>query len=782
MLVFVLRRLFATIPLLILISVMVFALMSMAPGDALDELRARPDIPASLVQQLERDYGYKDAHGDANPWYVRYVYWVNTVSPIKFMGREGSFTWHWRLAAPSFGTSIAYQIPVLDLLAQRAPATLALALAALLFETIVAIPLGVLAAVRKGSWVDRLTELLAYISLSVPEFFLALLAVCFAAKTGWFPTGGLSAFDSAFLSPWARFWQYGWHLVLPTMVLGLGGVAGTMRILRVNMLDYLRAEFVTTARAKGVPEGRVLYLHVLRNAINPLITSLGYAFAGLLSGAVLVESVMNYPGLGRLLLEAFKRHDEYVVMAAVLIGCIMLMLGNLLADLLLAACDPRIRLENTAPAAASRQRGAIWALVVAAALLGAAGLGLFLLPWSDKAAMGQAMDVMEIVGGIVLLLAGSGFLVVAWPTLRKLLAVLPRRPVVAVATLTIILLYGAMMAAPFLSTQRFDLNNLHQTNHPPTRLVWKDGRWWAQVYERVDPATADYRPLTGQLLPLTFLGRGFEYGFGDKDSHSFKTTRHLLVPDYDALEKMVGHPVDRRDYPLYLLGSDSTGRDVFSRLLYGSRVSLVIGLVGIGITLTMGFLVGGLAGYFGGSFDFFAMRLVEFLMATPTLYLLLALRAALASYFEPAEMNLVIIVILSLIGWAGTARVLRGMSLSLRERPFVTAAECLGQSTFKILFRHFLPNLAGYLLVGAALSIPGYILGEASLSFLGLGIQEPSASWGLMLQQAQGDLKVLMLNFWWMLLPGAAIFVTFIAFNVLGDALRDIVDPKMKTR
>jgi peptide/nickel transport system permease protein len=141
----------------------------------------------------------------------------------------------------------------------------------------------------------------------------------------------------------------------------------------------------------------------------------------------------------------------------------------------------------------------------------------------------------------------------------------------------------------------------------------------------------------------------------------------------------------------------------------------------------------------------------------------------------------VIILILSLIGWAGTARVLRGMTLSLRQNQYVMAAESMGQSPLLILRKHIFPNLVSYLLVAATLSIPGYILGEAALSFLGLGIQEPSASWGLMLSQAQ-DVKVFYLNFWWLLTPGLAIFVTVIAYNVLGDVLRDVVDPKMKTR
>jgi len=775
---FLLRRLLAMIPLLFGISVVVFILMSMAPGTALDELRARPDVPISLIHQLERDYGYVDAAGQPNPWYVRYAYWVNSVSPVKFRDAKGDFTWRCHFGKPTLGQSIAYHISVLDLLGRRVPATLMLAICALLFEMIVAIPLAILAAVKKDSWADHLSALFAYGALSLPEFFLALLAVYFAAESGLFPTGGRSAFDSDFLSPGARFWDYAWHLVLPTIVLGLGGVAGTMRVLRSTMLDYLRAEFVTTARAKGVPEGRVLYLHVLRNAINPLITSFGFAFAGLLSGAVLVENVMNYPGLGRLILESFLRRDEYVVLAAVLMGCVMLMVGNLLADLLLAASDPRIRLEKPSGITNLHRRGANQAALVAVVVVVALGLGVYAMPWNDTAAMDRVMGNVKVIGSILLILAGGGMLVVAWPILYKLITTLHRRPLAAFAVFALAILYGGMAFAPFLSTAPIDEINLRQTYHPPTGLHWKDGRICAQLYINQDPASAHYVADPGALLPLKLFGHGFTYKF----LGLFNADRHLLVPDYAALQKLLGKQnLDPEEYPLFLLGSDTTGRDVYSRLLYGSRVSLLIGLVGIGITLSLGFLVGGLAGYFGGRFDFLAMRLVEFLMAMPALYLLLALRAALAPHFEPAEMYLVIIVILSLIGWAGAARVLRGMSLSLRERPFVNAAECLGQSTFKILFKHFLPNLAGYLLVTATLSIPGYILGEAALSFLGLGIQEPSASWGLMLRQAQQDMKVLMLNFWWMLLPGAAIFVTVVAFNLLGDALRDIVDPKMKT-
>jgi peptide/nickel transport system permease protein len=349
---------------------------------------------------------------------------------------------------------------------------------------------------------------------------------------------------------------------------------------------------------------------------------------------------------------------------------------------------------------------------------------------------------------------------IIWGILKKVM----RRPMGILSGGVLVLLYLGALFADFLAPYPTNLQDLDRTYHPPTGFFYADGSLQVQAYELVDPSEARYEAIEGQGYPIEFFGRGFEY----RMLGLFKTDRHLFTLKGDKGR-------------VYLLGSDSTGRDVFSRLIFGSRVSLFIGLLGITITMTLGFLVGGFSGYFGGHFDFFAMRLVEFMMAMPGLYLLLALRSALAPHFASDQMFFVIVIILALIGWAGTARVLRGMTLSIRQHQYVMAAESMGQNPFVILRKHVLPNLVSYLLVAATLSIPGYVLGEAALSFLGLGIQEPSASWGLMLSQAQ-DIKVFRLNFWWLLTPGFAIFVTVIAYNVLGDVLRDIVDPNMKTR
>lgn len=227
---------------------------------------------------------------------------------------------------------------------------------------------------------------------------------------------------------------------------------------------------------------------------------------------------------------------------------------------------------------------------------------------------------------------------------------------------------------------------------------------------------------------------------------------------------------------LFLLGTDVLGRDLWTRILYGGQVSLSVGLIGIFISISIGLFIGGLAGYFGGIWDFLLMRLVELLLAIPGLYLILTLRYALPNDLTSRQTYIMIVAILAIVGWASTGRMIRGMVLSLRESEYALAARSLGGSSLRVILRHLLPNTASIVIVTATLYVPYYILGEVALSYLGFGITEPDSSWGLLLKDCQVT-EVMKYNPW-LIIPGFFIFLAVLAYNFLGDGLRDAADPR----
>ncbi len=321
MLRFIVRRLLQLIPLVLGISFISFGVMKLAPGDFLTEMAANPQIKPEVIQQLRVQFGLN------KPWYDQYALWLRNI-----------FLHH------NFGQSFAYNQPVFKLIGSFAEATLLLAVSSLLFSWLIAIPMGVYAARHRNSVMDRLMSLIAFSGISLPGFFVALLAALWAEKTGLLPSGGMTSINHDQLSLWGRFCDTGEHLILPTIVLGIQELSTIMRQMRGNLLDVMNENYVIAARARGLNEGAVVWKHGVRNAINPLITLLGYDLSGILSGAALVEVVMSWPGLGRLILTAVRSQDLYVSMAAFVLGAALLILGNLIADILLAVTDPRIKL------------------------------------------------------------------------------------------------------------------------------------------------------------------------------------------------------------------------------------------------------------------------------------------------------------------------------------------------------------------------------------------------------------------------------------------------------
>ena len=338
-----------------------------------------------------------------------------------------------------------------------------------------------------------------------------------------------------------------------------------------------------------------------------------------------------------------------------------------------------------------------------------------------------------------------------------------KSPVALMGAVILVLLYGMAILADFLAPYPMGQQDLGYSYHPPVPVHWfADGRFAGPYIHPtgvVDVGRNRYATDSTKRAPLKFFVHGPE------------RYRVLGLIPTDLRLMAVDPPAH-----LYLFGSDKFGRDVFSRLLYGSRVSLTIGLLGILISFSIGMLVGGLSGYVGGAFDLVTMRVTELILSIPALYLILALRASFPMNIPSDRMYMIIVLILAFIGWATLARVVRGMVLSIREFEYVTSARALGAGTLRILTRHILPNTTSFLIVAATTAVPGYILGEVTLSFLGIGIQEPQASWGNMLTDAQ-SVRVLK-SFPWMLVPGFFIFVTVLAYNFLGDGLADALNPR----
>lgn len=336
-----------------------------------------------------------------------------------------------------------------------------------------------------------------------------------------------------------------------------------------------------------------------------------------------------------------------------------------------------------------------------------------------------------------------------------------------VSGVVIIAFYAVVVLTPFLAYADPDASQAQRSLIPPQPIHWFDegqfrpfvygltGKRDLQTFQRV------YAVDESRKIPLVLFGEGFEYKlFG-----LIPTNRHLIGVGGGATAEET----------LFLLGTDVQGRDLFSRIIYGTQISLTIGLLGVSLSLFLGVLLGGISGYFGSWIDTLIQRVIEVLRSIPTIPLWMGLAAAMPKDWDIVKVYFAITIIISLIGWTELARVVRGRFLSLREEDFVTAARLAGCSQFRIIFRHMVPSFLSHIIAATTLALPAMIISETSLSFLGLGLRPPAISWGVLLQDAQNVQAVAITP--WLLLPAVPVIIAVLAFNFLGDGLRDAADP-----
>lgn len=328
----------------------------------------------------------------------------------------------------------------------------------------------------------------------------------------------------------------------------------------------------------------------------------------------------------------------------------------------------------------------------------------------------------------------------------------------------VILFYLIALFCEFVAPTTANAYKQEYVHAPPQRLhLFQDGRFAPFVYGYT--FTRDPRSLRktwsideSVIIPVGFLVKGEPYTIWGL----IPWDRHLIGPQNSG-------------DPFYPLGSDKSGRDILSRTIYSSRISLTVGLVGVTLSLILGILLGGISGLLGGLWDNAIQRVIEILMSIPAIPIILALAAAVPLTWGPLRVYFIITVILSLLGWTGLARVVRSKFLALRKEDFVLAAELDGVNRYRMITRHMLPSFLSHIIASVTLAIPGMILGETALSFLGLGLRPPVVSWGVMLQEAQ---KVAVIAIYpWLLYPALAVVIIVLAFNFLGDGLRDAADP-----
>ena len=684
---YVLRRLAAAAPMLALVTVAAFFLLHWLPGDPVRAMLGQR-ATAENVDRLRVELGLD------KPKHEQFGRWVTDLS-------QGDL-----------GESHRSNRPVMDELKERVPATIELSLLAMLIATIVGIGLGIVAAIRPRTVYDFACLGCALLGISLPIFWLGFLAqTLFAGHLQWLPFGerldvaawptfdpvtGFYLWDAAVVYRSGELtWDVIRHLTLPALVLSTVPMALIARMTRSSMLDVLSLDYIRTANAKGLAPKRVILRHALRNALIPVVTSVGVLTGTLLGGAVLTETVFAWPGLGTYTVEAIIFRDGKPLQAAVLLVAVSFVFVNLLTDLSYALIDPRLRDLDTSASESGGLRGWKALALVAALPLGVAAIAW---PWTlltrGETALGSALVLLEMT--------------------------------------------------------------------PLFYVAYRNRGAWPDVARRVKTSLAEYwkfsRGHKPALVGLALVGTMVVTAvFAD------------VIAPYGAMEN-VGI-TDGAPSADHLFGTTAQARDLFSRIVYGARVTLLVALAAMSLSMLLGSLIGALAGYFGGLVDMVLMRFIDFMLSFPSFFLAMIIVTLLGRSLE----NLIWAV--GLVGIPLFARQVRAEVLRVKALDYVEAVRALGFAHPRILGLVVLPNCLTPITVLATLGLGSAILNIAGLGFLGLGGDPFVPEWGMILkagwdESSEGAFQVFV--------SGMCILCTVLGFSLMGDGLRDWLDPRQR--
>jgi peptide/nickel transport system permease protein len=754
---YVLRRLAFTIPVMLGVTLITFSLSNLM-GDPVAPYVTEKSTP----EQIEE---LRKLHNLDKSLPVRYITYINN------------------LLHGEWGYSQTINQPVSDAIVMKFAATLELSLLAFAVAVLTALPLGIFSSVKHNRWEDHWIRLFALFGSAVPIFWFALILKYFLAfqwgDATQLPLGyrydailwdledpieqrtGLLLVDALLAGSWIHFKDALMHMLLPATTLAYASMATTIRLMRGSMLDVLEQDYVRTARAKGLPEHKVVVNHAARNAMIPTVTLLGLAFGGLLNGSVLTETVWQWPGLGLWAITAMRNLDTAAILGYTLFAGMLYVLANLVVDVAYVWLDPRVELSGDVGLAE-------WVIAGMAILL----VGVTWISVDFGLGLGKLLLYALLLGA----LAGLGWRLRRdradfLAQLREYLWV----PLLAGGTvLAVVGIFRGYATGMVLLFVLFLLVRL--------ALNWRD------FVAEIPPRRAELRRMAHQLRrnPLALLGlfialaillvalmapflAPLEPGQRDADRmvEHFEFNHDLQPPCYWSCTG------ERGEADGYILGSTSKGYDIWYGIIWGSRTSLDVALKVVISGTFIAVVLGVISGYYGGRVDEIMMRITDVFLAIPGLILALAIVAVTNNPSIEYLMYALIIV-----WWPGFTRIVRAQALTIRNLPYVEAARAAGASDFRIIFRHVLPNCLTPVVIAATMDMGSIVLVLAGLGFLGFGGGPDLAEWGKLVGYGQ---EHLLAGDWWaFFFPGLAIALWAMAFYLLGDGLRDILDPRQR--